>query len=243
MPVKENSFINIGGWMVTDLGLRGDKLTAYAIVYGFGQDNAGWYTGGREYLSDWLGCSLKKAGRILNELVDEGLVVKCDGDKTNGGLSFRYKAVDLWDKTSLGDETSPTLGTKRPVPTGQNVPNLRDKTSHRNTKGDSKSNGKEKNNSDLGSMIDEYTDNECLRTELREFVAARKASKKAMTSHALRLNLDKLDKLATTDDEKAAIVSQSIERGWQGLFELKQSKPQSKQQEAYEPSDKTEWGF
>lgn len=90
-------------------------------------------------------------------------------------------------------------------------------------------------------MIDEYTSNERLRTELREFVRARRASKKSMTSHALKLNLEKLDRLATTDDEKAAIVSQSIERGWQGLFELKQAS--SKKDDVYVPSDKTEWGF
>ena len=38
--VNPNNFYTVQGWMVTELGLRGNELAAYAIIYGFSQDGA-----------------------------------------------------------------------------------------------------------------------------------------------------------------------------------------------------------
>lgn len=74
------------------------------------------------------------------------------------------------------------------------------------------------------SIIDSYTENGELRSALVEFVKMRKMMKKPLTNKALSLLLTSkkgLDGLASTDAEKIDIVQQSIMRGWQGFFPLK----------------------
>lgn len=37
--IKNENFIAIQGFMVKELGLSGNELIAYALIYGFSQDN------------------------------------------------------------------------------------------------------------------------------------------------------------------------------------------------------------
>lgn len=75
-------------------------------------------------------------------------------------------------------------------------------------------------------IISNYTDNENLITAIKDFAKFRKAIKAPLTDRALQLCLNKLDKLADKDDMKIAILEQSIERGWKGLFPLKDNPQQ-----------------
>ena len=84
-----------------------------------------------------------------------------------------------------------------------------------------KENKKEKL-TDFDRIILNYTDNENLQQILKDFIKLRKALKSPMTDRALILSLSKLDALGKSDKEKIAVVSQSIERGWKGLFPLKE---------------------
>lgn len=36
--MKKGSYLTIQDWMVTDLHLKGNELLAYALIYGFSQD-------------------------------------------------------------------------------------------------------------------------------------------------------------------------------------------------------------
>lgn len=57
---------------------------------------------------------------------------------------------------------------------------------------------------------------------LRGFAEMRKKMRKPLTDRAKQLIVNKLEKLAPGDTEKqAAILDQSVERGWQGIFPLK----------------------
>lgn len=61
-----------------------------------------------------------------------------------------------------------------------------------------------------------------LEKALDDFAAARKAMKKPLTDKARELTLSKLQELAPNDEaQKIAIINQSIQRGWQGVFPLK----------------------
>ena len=71
------------------------------------------------------------------------------------------------------------------------------------------------------AVVEEYTTNADLKTAIFEFIKFRKAIKAPLTDRALTLCLNKLDKLANNDLDKIAILNQSIERGWRGLFEVK----------------------
>ena len=61
-----------------------------------------------------------------------------------------------------------------------------------------------------------------LDAALNDFAEMRKKIRKPLTDRALALTLSELEKLAPGDDEKKiAILNQSIQRGWQGVFPLK----------------------
>ena len=80
-----------------------------------------------------------------------------------------------------------------------------------------KNKNKEKHNT-----FSAYTSNIALITSLESFIEFRKKIKKPMTDRAITLLLGKLDKLSTSDEEKIAILDQSVFEGWQGIFPLKQ---------------------
>ena len=70
--------------------------------------------------------------------------------------------------------------------------------------------------------LDSYTQNVELLEALDGFVEMRKKIKAPLTEHAFSLLLKKLDGMGSTDEEKAAIVNQSVMNSWKGLFPLKQ---------------------
>ena len=70
-------------------------------------------------------------------------------------------------------------------------------------------------------LIDGSTDNKELKEALFAFVEMRKSNKIKFTPYALQLNIKKMKSLApNNEDSQIKIVKQSIERGWQGLFQL-----------------------
>ena len=67
-----------------------------------------------------------------------------------------------------------------------------------------------------------YPMDEELNKAFLDYIEFRKKIKKPMTDRAIELAMNELDKLAGTDNEMAIqILNQSILRGWQGLFPLK----------------------
>lgn len=78
-------------------------------------------------------------------------------------------------------------------------------------------------------LIDNYTCDEELRTELKNHLATRKNKKATLTNRAIELSLKKLDELTENvpineaEAVKIKIVQQSIERGWTSFFELKKN--------------------
>lgn len=79
---------------------------------------------------------------------------------------------------------------------------------------------KKKKKETFVSIIDSYTEDEELRNALKDFVEMRK-KKKGFTIKALKLNLNKLDKLANFEPLKIEIVNQSVENTWSSFYPLK----------------------
>lgn len=77
------------------------------------------------------------------------------------------------------------------------------------------------NQKSFNKLIESYTKNKKLQEELKEHLKVRKA-KKALSDHAIKLSLERLDKIASSgDEEKIAIVQNSIMGGWTRFYELK----------------------
>nr|WP_325191344.1 hypothetical protein [uncultured Selenomonas sp.] len=69
--------------------------------------------------------------------------------------------------------------------------------------------------------LDSYTQNVELLEALEGFVEMRKKAKAPLTERAVKLALKELNKLAGTDEQKIAVVNQSVVNGWKGFYPLK----------------------
>ena len=72
--IREGNFIVIQSFMVTELGLKGNELLIYAIIYGFSQDEGQRFTGSIQYLAEWTNMTKRSVLNILQSLVDKGLL-------------------------------------------------------------------------------------------------------------------------------------------------------------------------
>lgn len=68
-------YITIQEWML-ELGIGGNDLLAYALVWGFCQDGKSCFRGSYDYLIQWLGCSRRTVFDVLARLEDRGLIRK-----------------------------------------------------------------------------------------------------------------------------------------------------------------------
>ena len=84
---------------------------------------------------------------------------------------------------------------------------------------------KEEKEITFDKIIETYTSNDSLKERLIDFIKMRKAIKSPMTNRALTILVNKLDKLATSDEEKIMILDESILNSWKGVFPLKKDKP------------------
>ena len=104
--IKESNYINIQGWMKTQLGLSGNELLAFAIIFGFSQDCESEYSSGVNYLSDWLGCSYPTALSILKKLTDKGFISKREVINEKGRF-VNYRVVKNFDNPLLKNLSTP----------------------------------------------------------------------------------------------------------------------------------------
>lgn len=98
MRIKPDNYMTIHGWMRTELGLKGNELMVFAIIFSFSQTEEGWFTGSRQYLSDWTGCTVRTVQNILDKLTNDGLIVKRKG-RRNGAYFCDYQVKS--EKISL----------------------------------------------------------------------------------------------------------------------------------------------
>ena len=74
--MKKESYIVILAWM-NDLGLSLVEKTVFAVIYGFSQDGDSEFSGSRQYLANWCGCSsLRTIDAALSELLKRDLIIK-----------------------------------------------------------------------------------------------------------------------------------------------------------------------
>ena len=87
--LSDDAYLNIQGWMISRLGLKGVSLLIYAIIYGFSQDGESVFSGSRKYLMDWCGCSLSAVQKSLKQLKEDGLIEQTEHSLDNHEVSYR----------------------------------------------------------------------------------------------------------------------------------------------------------
>ena len=86
------AYIVIQDWMSDDLGLKGNDLLVYAIIFGFSQDGESRFTGNLNYLARRCGKASKQGiKKNLGNLVSLGLIDKFETQRN--GVKFCEYAV------------------------------------------------------------------------------------------------------------------------------------------------------
>lgn len=81
--VKRERYICIQEFMVRDLGLKGNELIVYALLYGFSQDGEQYFSGSLNYIANWINASKSTAQSIVKSLLGKGFLVKKDNYVNN----------------------------------------------------------------------------------------------------------------------------------------------------------------
>lgn len=90
--IKNENYIQICGWMINELNLKGTELLVYALIYGFSQDGKSVFNGSLNYISEWANCSRQGVINCLKSLLDKGLIEK-QVIEENGVKRCEYKAL------------------------------------------------------------------------------------------------------------------------------------------------------
>lgn len=99
--VNERNYIVIQGWMIKELGLKGNELLIYAIIYGFSQAEGTKFSGSLQYLADWCNSTKRGIQKALKNLCDKNLIIK-EEQNINGIKLCSY----IWNKVPQGVEQS-----------------------------------------------------------------------------------------------------------------------------------------
>lgn len=91
--VKKENFICIQGWMISDLQLKGNDLLVYAIIYGYSQDGSSYFSGGLQYLADWVNGTKRGVQKNLDNLISKGLIERQQCENEKGTQCVRFAAV------------------------------------------------------------------------------------------------------------------------------------------------------
>lgn len=164
----------------------------------------------------------------LNQLIKYGYI-SCEQIKENG--RFSHNVYTLVTNLPLPKNSDTVKSdTKLPLPKISDTEELdtKNNNNNKNNKEDKKERKKENaksENQSFDSLIDDYSENEKLRSELKEHLKTRKSKKAAMTNRAIELSLEKLDKLSNNDAEKIQIVQNAIMNGWTTFYPLKDEQP------------------
>ena len=231
--IQNDNFVLIQGWMVTELGLKGNDLMIYAIIHGFSHAEDTYFTGSLQYLADWINVERRNVTRNLKRLVDQGLLLK-EEQYINGVKFCKYKAIRptectqnentvLTEGCTQNENTWDKMRTNNIDISSNTSNNINNNTNKLNTIFNNKEK-KHKNTiaQDLEKAVNEYTDNEELRKALLEFIQMRKDLKSPIkTLNGFKRLLGTLNKLATKAEDKIKIVNQTLDHEWKSFYELK----------------------
>ena len=228
--MENTDYLNIQGWMINELNLKGNELIIYALIYGFTKDGVSEFRGSRQYMADWTNSSVRSVQNIVNSLVDKGMIEKNNHINKYGSLETSgYKAINVpklsSENTSLLVKKVHEGSEKSSLPLVKKVHEGSEKSSHNNIDNNISNNIvdiKEKNSKKetVNSVIAEYTESKDLQDALHGFVEMRNKVRKPLTARAMKLSLNKLTELALDDVTKIAIVNQSIMHNWLTFYKL-----------------------
>lgn len=82
--IRNENFYTVLGWMLNVLGLKGNELIVFAIIYSFSQDGESEFTGSLAFLQTFANIkSHNTATGLLKSLTDKQLIIRREYVKGN----------------------------------------------------------------------------------------------------------------------------------------------------------------
>lgn len=233
--MRDNTYITIQSWMRTELNLSGNELLVYAIIFGFSQDDNSKFTGSRQYLADWCGCTVRSVQNVLNTLVTKKYIAKTE--KTVNGVRVCEYVANFTggENFSRGDENFSLNNIADNIEDIEIINDFNNEVSdveaHSYSKEDMKAeflgSAPKRQKKHRTSLYDKclneiftYTHNGALIDVLTKYLSVRLAIKEKPI-YGVNQWIGLLNRLSKTDGDKVAIVEQSIEKGWCSFYPIK----------------------
>ena len=93
--INNQNYIQISGWMINELHLKGNELLVYALIHGFSQDGKSVFCGGISYIGEWISGTDHTVVSCLKSLIEKNLVSK-RVTQTKGSVKY----VEYWTTKS-----------------------------------------------------------------------------------------------------------------------------------------------
>lgn len=110
--LKNDNYIQISGWMLNELQLKGIELLLYALIHGFSQDGKSDYHGGLQYMALWTNSSKQGVIKALKSLIEKGLIDKSVTEQ-NGIQFVKYWTTKSRNSTKNTSTQSTEFTTKQ----------------------------------------------------------------------------------------------------------------------------------
>lgn len=95
------------------LGLTGNELLIYAVIAGYSANGQGCYYGNQDYLSELTGTTRRTVNKVLQDLVDRGLIVKVGQWSNKDNRTCHYEVAGMCEKNShICEKNLHTMGEK-----------------------------------------------------------------------------------------------------------------------------------
>ena len=219
--------------MCNELGLKGNELLVFALIYGFSQDGVSSFYGGRKYIGDTFNISMPTVDKALSGLIAKGFICKEEHEGTtdvyfsdDGGIKKLYMG---YKETLQGGVKKLYRGCKETLHNNINNNKTINKTISKDIVEDTKYSEPKTKKKNLYQkcmdMIDEYTNNQTLRKELQSFLSiclenSREAGR-PFYQNMWKSKLTKLSELSDNTDMQIKIVKQTLDNGWSNFYEYK----------------------
>ena len=223
--MRKDGYVVVQPWMVTDYNLNGNKLLIYALIWGFSQDEQSCFYGSVSYIVEYFQLSKRAVLNLLAELEKDGLIRKWS-EPVNGRPTNRYAALRPAACVSASD------GCKKCTSTGaEYAPKKEKEKANNNPRAGAR---EEPDSLTVAEVFDEFSrggpgglydalmDFDQHRREL-----AKKDKKKLWTplvAKKICKSIKRLVEESGVQDRTGyaiAMLNQSIENGWTGVFAVK----------------------
>lgn len=107
MEIKTHYFVSIPAFAVTELDLTSTELIVYSTIYGFSHGNENqWCCVSQSYLATWARTTERSVRRIIDRLIEKGLIIK----EVRNGENGTYCAYKVFERSVSGEDTESTGG-------------------------------------------------------------------------------------------------------------------------------------